>query len=456
MKIKFLLLGLFSLIITNIFADGITIDEARQVAKNFYYEKSGIEQTKINFVEEVKFNSDNTPEYYVFNLEDEKGFVIISGNDLIAPVIGYSLNNTFSTQNQPHNVAYWMQTYSNKIEYKIENNISADENIKNNWQKYNTTTTNFIAQKTDNKGVSGLVDHIKWGQTDGWDQYCPDDAITGCVATAMGIIMKYHEFPTTGNGSYTYTPDGYSSQTVNYDEQTYSWGSMNNTSPTSSAALLIYNAGVSVQMQYGNIDEGSSAYTIDVMDALWYYFLYQYAEYHERAAVSDADWKAILKDDLDMARPVFYGGQKTDGGGHAFICDGYDDSDYFHYNFGWEGYNNGFYSIDDPQGYSDGQECLTGITPDNSFFAKESRKNVEQKLNAGMGELQIYPNPTNGVFNIYCKYNIVSVEIYNITGALVLRTLDTQNIDLTENASGIYFININTENETFNQKIILK
>ncbi len=454
MKIKFLILGLLSLIVTNIFADGITIDEARQVAKNFYFEKSGIEQTKINFVEETILNSDNNPEYFVFNMQEEKGFVIISGDNLIDPIIGYSLNNTFNIKNQPEHVAYWMQTYANKIEFKIENNISADKNIETNWLKYNTSATNFTYEKSENKGVNGLVNHIKWGQTDGWEQYCPDDAITGCVATAMGIVMKYHQFPAVGNGSYTYTPAGYTSQTVSYEDQVYSWGYMSNDSPTSSAALLIYNAGVAVQMQYGNIDEGSSAYTPDVMDALWYYFLYQYPEKNAREELSDSEWKTILKTDLDAARPIIYSGQKPDGGGHAFICDGYDDSDNFHYNFGWDGYNNGFYSIDNPQEYSDGQDCITGITPDHSFFAKDTRKNAKENTNIN-SELQIYPNPTNGILNIHSKENVISVEIYDITGALVLKTSETQNINLSQNSSGIYFININTENGNFNEKIIL-
>ncbi len=451
MKIKFLLLGLLSLIVTNIFADGITIDEARQVAKNFYFEKSGTEQAKINFAEETILNLDNNPAYFVFNLEGEKGFVVVSGDDLINPIIGYSLENTFKTEDQPENVVYWMQTYANKIEFKIENNIAADQKIKSDWQKYNTSIANFTPELSKNKGVNPLVNHIEWGQNDGWEEHCPNGALTGCVATAMGILMKYHQFPATGNGSYTYTPEGYNSQTVDYGNQTYSWGSMSNDNPTSSAALLVYNAGVSVQMQYGSA--GSSAYTADVMDALWYYFLYQYPEYNEREKFSDDEWKTLLKADLDASQPMFYAGQKTDGGGHAFLCDGYDDSDNFHYNFGWDGYQNGFYSIDDPQEYSDGQECLTGITPDNSFFSKETRKNAKINLS---GELNIFPNPTNAVINIYSKDAINSIEIYDITGALILKTTESQNIDLSKNASGIYFISINTENGIFNDKVILK
>ena len=457
MKIKFLFLGLLTLIVTTIFADGITIEEARQVAKNFYFEKSGTVQTKINFVEETVFNSENTPAYFIFNMEEEKGFVIVSADDVIAPIIGYSLENTFETENQPENVVYWMAQYSAKIEYIQDNNIAIDQETITNWQKYNISYSNFTPEFSQNKTVPALTGAIQWSQSDGWNQYCPlnsgnEQAVTGCVSTAMGIIMKYHSFPTTGNGTYTYSPDGYTAQTVNYGASTYSWSSMDNTSPNSSSAVLIYHAGVSVQMQYGT--DGSSAYTMDVLDALWYYFLYQYPTSCERVNYEDTDWKDILKTDLNAYRPIFYAGNKTSGGGHAFICDGYDDSDLFHYNFGWGGYQNGFYSIDNPQDYSDEQDCIVGITPDNSFFAKDIRKNAREENSNCLSN--IYPNPTNGVVNIFSKDEIYSVEIYNITGSQILKTNTTENIDISNNPAGIYFININTENGTIIEKIVLK
>ena len=459
MKIKFLILGLLTFIVTNIFADGITIETARQVAKNFYFEKSGINQKEIIFEEEHTVMSENIAMYYIFNLEKGKGFVLVSADDIILPIIGYSLENTFKIDEQPENVAYFFQEYTDKIQYKIENNISSTIEIRNSWIKYSISSSEFTYTKNGNKEVSPLVNHIQWNQTDGWNDYCPSNstgekAVTGCVATAMGIIMKYHEYPASGNGTYTYTPDGYSEQTVDYGASNYSWSSMSNTSPTSQSAQLVYHAGVAVQMQYGS--DGSSSYTIDVVDALWYYFLYQYPIYVKRSNYDDIDWITLLKEDLDAARPIFYSGNKTEGGGHAFICDGYDNSDLFHFNFGWGGYNNGFYSINDPQGYADGQLCIVGIEPDNSITAKQDRENSKKTNNNNLIEINIYPNPTNGIININCNEEINSVEIYDISGNLILKTSNSRNIDFTQNSTGIYFINIITSENIYIEKIVLQ
>ena len=459
MKIKFLILGLLTFLVTNIFADGISVEEARQIAKNYYFEKSGIVQNKIIFEEEQTVFSKNTAIYYIFNLEEGKGFVLIAANDVISPIIGYSLENTFKIKEQPDNVTYFFQEYTDKTQYKIENNISSTIEIKNAWIKYNISYSEFTFTKNGNKEVSPLVNHIEWNQTDGWNDYCPENAtgeqaVTGCVATAMGILMKYHEFPASSNGSYTYTPEGYSEQTVDYGNSNYSWSSMSNTSPTSQSAELVYNAGVSVQMQYGT--DGSSSYSIDVVDALWYYFLYQFPEYNKREDYTDTEWFAILKADLDASKPIFYSGNKTSGGGHAFLCDGYDNSDLFHFNFGWGGYNNGYYSINDPQGYSDKQVCIVGIEPDNSITAKQDRENAKKTDNNNLNvELQVYPNPTNVIININCKENINFVEIYDMSGNLILKTLNSKNIDISQNSAGIYFINIITSENTYFEKIVL-
>lgn len=431
------------------FADGIPVETAQKIAKNFYFEKTGIEQTKSSFSEELLVTEQDKTIFYAFNFA-EGGFVLVSAEDVLNPIIGYSLSNTYSVSDQTPNVKFWNNQYAEKINYINSNNIQVSEKVEKNWQKYNVDFNEFQAETTTEKGVNPLVNHIEWNQQDGWNDYCPNGALTGCVATGMGIIMKYWEYPASGNASYEYTPAGYSPQSVNYENASYNWSAMSNDSPNSASAELIYHAGVSVEMQYGA--DGSAAYTRDVQNAIWFYFLYQYPSYSKREGMSDTEWKDLLKSDLDQARPIFYAGQSNDGG-HAFLCDGYDNSDYFHYNFGWGGYNNGFYDIDDPQGYSSGQEALTGIEPDHSFNAKEIRnKSSENQL----VDFSVYPNPASESFKIGVHAEVLSVEIFNIMGAKVLSVEGKREINVSELQSGIYFLKIETDKGILNQKLIVR
>jgi len=359
---------IFSFAITlHIFANPVSIDVARTVAKNFFYEKTNTKQNKINFTENTIFYNNETS-YFIFNIENNNGFIIVSAEDNYNPIIAYSLNNSFETENQPDNLKYWLQTISDKIEYIKNNNITATNKIKNLWSAYNTPYNSFQKNNSKITIIEPLTEHIKWNQGSGWNALCPEDqsgpsghVYAGCVATAMGIVMKYWNYPIQGSGSHGYTPDGYDYQFADYGNTTYFWSYMEDGSPNYYSALLQYHLGISVEMMYGA--NGSGAWSEDVPYALENYFNYSSnIEHVDRYGYSDNEWIAILKEQLDDAKPMYYSGC-SNSGCHAFVCDGYDSDNYFHFNFGWGGSSNGFFLLDNVGGYSSWNAVVRNIEP---------------------------------------------------------------------------------------------
>jgi len=201
----------------------------------------------------------------------------------------------------------------------------------------------------------------------------------GCVADAMAMVMKYHNYPTHGYSSHSYAhtiANGFSNNfgtlTANFWATTYNWASMPNnvTSTNTAVATLIYHCGVSVNMDYD--DQGSGAYLTDATAALRNYFVYS-AQYAMRNMFTDNDWTLLIKNSLDSLRPVIYGGNDDGMGGHAFVCDGYQNSgtysNMFHFNWGWSGTSNGYIYLNNiaPDGtgydFDDGQQIIYNIYP---------------------------------------------------------------------------------------------
>ncbi|MBN2890308.1 MAG: thiol protease/hemagglutinin PrtT [Bacteroidales bacterium] len=373
MKTKFsLILGLILILNITIFAKEIPINEARIVAKNFLYEKTGINQSKFSFTEStVAEKGENI--LYVFNIKNG-GFVLVAADDNYYPIIGYSFDQNFKTEGQPENVKWWINQYIQDIKYVKENNIKASNS--NLWSYYNISYSEFSQKnspKTKTVIVEPLTENILWNQDAGWNEACPADAAgpdghvyAGCVATAMSIIMKYWNYPINGSGSHSYN-SAYGTLTANYGNTTYMWSYMDNTNPNWYSALLMYHAGVAVNMGYS--PTGSGAYSWDVPTALENYFNYNYsAEYVSKSSYSEYTWiNTILKPQLDAAKPVYYSGRDDSNGGHAFVCDGYDDSDYFHYNFGWGGSANGLYSLSSVGGFHNSQAAVINIIPNGNY-----------------------------------------------------------------------------------------
>jgi len=371
---KIIISQVFSLLfVLSSYAGQIDVNNAKNVAKNFYWEKvtlsKGMDYNNINLSLVYARSEGNIPVYYIFNVNQDDGFVIIAADDDVYPFLGYTFTGKYIDNiEQPINFIEWMDHNKDQILFVKENGLQADEQISEAWNKYQTKP-----QPTDPiLGVNPLLT-TTWDQGTYYNASCPVDNAgpgghvwAGCVATAMGQVMKFHNHPEQGTGSHSYYCSPYGTLSANFGATTYNWTSMPNSlySHNSAVATLLYHCGVSVEMMYG--PDGSGAYTSDTRSALINYFSYSStAQYKQKAYYSTSGWEALLRDELEASRPMIYRGQGT--GGHAFVCDGYQGTNHFHFNWGWSGYANGYFYVSNlnPGGYNFTtlQAAVIGIQP---------------------------------------------------------------------------------------------
>lgn len=362
---------------------------AAKVATNFYRQcavKSGaVQQKSMVALSDV---TSQTPyqNIFVFNEAHGNGFVLVAGDDRSIPILGYSTTGTFDYASLTDNARNWIEHYEQEIASIQKNNAAPYENTAAEWESMMTGTY------TASKGtvVAPLI-QTEWGQSvcnddliavsDGYNKFCPYDnaaksrAVTGCVATAMAQIMKYWNWPEKGKGSYSYTHPSYGKQEANFGQTEYDWDNMpvallkkSTDAQVNAVATLIYHCGVAVNMNYGV--SGSGAYDEDAASALKSYFRYT-STMIKKSVYSNSSWISALKTELDNGRPVYYSGCNSNREyGHAFVCDGYDDNNMFHFNWGWNGKHHGFFAVTDltPNNYdfSYYQTCIAGISPNRS------------------------------------------------------------------------------------------
>ncbi|MDO5342421.1 MAG: C10 family peptidase [Bacteroidia bacterium] len=320
---------------------------------------------------------------YIFS--DDNSFVIVSADDSYRPIVAYSYESPFVIENMPDNIKYWLGSMNEEIQYAIDNKVSAPDDVKSEWADFRRGEQPAPKTRTS---VLPLL-HTKWDQGEPFNNMCPATTSgqghcpVGCAATAMAQIMKYWEWPRQGAGSHSYSAGGYGTQSVNFGNTIYDWDNMIDY-PTSSSPMeqqnavaeLSYHCGVSIDMGYG--DDGSSAVPNKVVSALKTYFDYSNSISSIRKNNYNYDtWISLLKTEINAGRPIHYSGWDTGGGGHSFVCDGYDESDNFHFNWGWGGYCDGYFAIgylSPGQGgigsgsgcYNENNLILVGIRPNDA------------------------------------------------------------------------------------------
>jgi hypothetical protein len=292
----------------------------------------------------------NAAAFYVFNTTD--GFVIVSADDCETPIIGYSREGRFDPDNVPVQMEDYLQYFVARLQYGIENHIEANEVTARQWEL--VKATGRLNERKNIQAVGPLLTE-KWHQGCLYNSLCPemdgpcDHAEVGCVAVAMGQIMHYWGYPTSGWGSNSYYNQG-TQLSADFGNTTYDWVYMPDSLTDASSeeeieavATLLYHCGVSVKMEYGN--NGSNASSSNVPDAMSRYFDYSRRIHREKKVkYSNEEWLSMLKSSLDSLRPVYYSGQGS-AGGHAFVCDGYDDNDLLHFNWGWGGNGDGYFAL---------------------------------------------------------------------------------------------------------------
>jgi hypothetical protein len=385
-KITLLLVVLLTFVFVS--ANPVDVATAKKIAEN-YFKSESLEAMAFELTCKAEQENGISAYYYVFSVQP-RGFIIISGEDNIIPILGYSCENNFVVEGMPANIAGWLDGYKKQVKYVIENNILATDEIRGEWEKYSVQNIEVSNDRAKGAVVTPLI-ATKWNQGAPYNNFCPGDgdtkAVTGCTATAMAQIMKYWNHPIQGAGSNTYTPPEvdcpypiqYPQQSVNFANTTYDWDNMINEYPNASSgtqaqrdavATLMYHCGVSVNMNYGPCGSGAWAISYDGAieycseNALPAYFYYENTLSGKvRDNYNENQWISMLKTDLDAGRPVLYVGYYPDGGGHSFVCDGYDNSNLFHFNFGWGGSSDGYFTVASPVGFTDDQNALFGIKP---------------------------------------------------------------------------------------------
>lgn len=373
MKIQsgiFILVLVFSFQLSS-FSKNVSLEKARIVAENFLIERIPEKYQHIHFGEEYIISEDEVAVYYVFNVNN--GFIIISADDAVFPVLGYSFTSKYTGGNFPLAYKNWMIQYKEQIVYVKEKKQTASKQVKKIWQKY--AAENFIPDK-EIQSVEPILQST-WSQGCYYNSQFPVDTTapcgylwTGCVATAMGQIMKYYNFPKSGTGSNGYI-SAYDSVWADFENTIYDWAGMRNhlNEENFPVAQLLYHTAISVNSQF--FPNGTGAYDFDARDALVDYFNYKSdAQFYWRDDYQ-GDWNAMLRNELDQGRPFLYGGADSETyAGHTLVCDGYQDTSFFHFNWGWNGTYNGYFYIDSLSAggnYFDFQhDAVVGIRPDIS------------------------------------------------------------------------------------------
>lgn len=344
------LLFLFLFTCLNVlWAGPVTEDNARRTAEDFFRTLSpsmmrSAKTLKLVYQPTRTKAAGSEAEYYVFAPDTLGGFVIISGDDTLTPVVGYSANAPFSGQRIPDALKAWLDDYAR---YVVD--VQAGK------------APSYLRDisRTDNVAIEPMVT-TQWDQLTPYNDLCPvigeHRAPSGCVATALAQIMKFHNWPDVGEGSYTYKDD--KEETIDFSKSEYDWKNMrdqytdywegdllvpNYTEKEANAvAKLMYECGRAVDMEYGEWVSG--AYTPVACGALVNYFKYSpQLKYYFREVMTTDEWVQLIRENLRLRQPLIYSGQGE--AGHAFVCDGIDADDYVHINWGWSGFYNGYFDM---------------------------------------------------------------------------------------------------------------
>ena len=363
------------------FAAPVDTNTARKAALTFMQTRKGFQQLQAKDLQ-LAYTSVEIREgksealYYVFNV-GEHAFVTVAASDRSRPILAYSTTSRFEAERIPDNAkAVWLNFHDQIVKLNRETmEVPSDNCIL--WERL-TSGENIFTTRSVQKAVEPLI-QTTWSQSPYYNKFCPYDsntytnAITGCVATAMAQIIKYWAYPAKGFGHCAYTHPKYNFLSVNYEEANYQYDSMpvildhnSSEAEVNAVARLMRDCGIGVGMNYSPSASGAQVIaevggTYSAEYVLTHHFGYvNSCAYYKYRYLSD--WYKNLKNDLDNRRPVLMCGFDNDGG-HAFICDGYDDFGLYHFNWGWNGYQDGYYLVDSANGYSSYQQAIFGLMP---------------------------------------------------------------------------------------------
>jgi len=343
---------------------------ARQVADQFFAASTLHHSSKSSAASTRLAYRADQGRFYIYDRGASSGFVVVAGDDRLPQVLGYGAAGDFTSSNLPPAVSYWMSEMDREIAYLQSHS--------------NATAHHPIKRAT----AVGPLMTTRWDQGEPYNDLCPTytdnngttaRAVTGCVATATAQVMNYHQWPPVGRGNHTYTCNvndmTYTELSADFSQSVYRWDLMlddytgeSSTESREAVAKLMSDVGIAVDMGYGS---SSGASETVAMHSLRQYFNYSEKSYLlNRDYYTSQEWDQFLVDELAAGRPIIYCGYdfSTNGGGHAFVFDGYDSNGYFHVNWGWGGHYDGYFlsSVLNPgtSKFNFMQDAMMGVIPE--------------------------------------------------------------------------------------------
>lgn len=285
---------------------------------------------------------------YVYNFGSDGGFVIVSGEDCLMPVLAFAERGTFAVgEEMPDGVRGWLRSIDELVETCRWSGVAS---LVIDGMEINTNPEDLEID------VQPLL-QSRWNQDAPYNNLCPllatsasERSATGCAATAIAQIMYYHRWPESGTGTHT---NNTNNVTVDFSASHYDWDLMRDTysegayteEEGNAVARLMHDVGMAANMAY---DVESGTQNIYIYRALFRHFKYSSSlRYIQRGSLTTSEWLSTIRAELEAGRPVYYSGFAEDYSmGHAFVCDGITESDYYlHFNWGWSGNSDGFYFV---------------------------------------------------------------------------------------------------------------
>lgn len=319
--------------------------------------------------------------YYVFANGEDKGFTIVSGDDRMPEVVGYSAQGTYDPDHLPANYVGFMKAYQETVDALLKGDAQVSGGL--------AEARQWRADRANSAAVAPLLGGIKWNQMAPYNNMCPsyngtNRAVTGCVATAMAQVMMYYQYPKELKATIkAYTAKSYGIQIPEISSgATYDWDNMlpdysksdYNSAQADAVAKLMYHCGAAVKMNYG---PSSGANVTPIILATYFGYDADLMQDLTRTVFTLQQWMTLIDNELKAKRPILYSGQASDGG-HEFVCDGSDGRGLYHINWGWGGYQDGYFDLTILQpmkggagsgsavdGYNRDCSMIIGIAPDN-------------------------------------------------------------------------------------------
>jgi hypothetical protein len=412
-KITTLLL-LLLLLVTTGYANPIDPEKAGEIANKFW--NSNLRQANQELltlqspVRMAKAGSrinikESDPQYYIYTPEESNGFIIVSGDDILAPIVGYSTEAINKDCEMPAALIEWLNEYSMYVDDVRAGKIAPAQR----------------SAKTGKTAVAPMLE-TTWDQSTPYNDLCPEvngrKTPTGCTATAMAQIMKFHEWPTRPITSISWVSNITGKpENIDLTRHTYNWDNMlphyrngYTAEQAKEVAQLMVDVGKAIQSSYS--PEGTGSNSIYAINAFVNVFNYsKAARIIERSDVTEDEYVTAIRENLEARQPVMSLGYGTNyNGGHAFVFDGIDENDMIHIDWGWNGAFNGYFDMTymTPAGigtgggtgtYNVGQAIIVNIAPRG--------ENDTNKTEPGLVEFGIYEPGTEGkhVYNYTTNYS---------------------------------------------------